>query len=78
MPETIAHFYYRHEAEIAKGFLDDAGIESLLLIDDAGGAQVGMALSNQARLVVADDDALRARELLAHAGFVGHGIDGAQ
>ena len=44
-------FGYRHEAEFAKSALDAASIRSLLLVDDAGGAEAGLAFANPARLV---------------------------
>lgn len=67
--ETAARFTFRHEAEFAKGYLDDAGIESILVVDDAGG-NLGLALENEAALVVRTDDLARAREVLAEAGML--------
>ena len=59
---AIATYQYRHEAEFAAGFLADAGIPFRLQIDDAGGADAGMTVSNPARLWIraADVDAARA------------------
>lgn len=65
----VARFGYRHEGELAKGFLDDAGIDSMLYVDDALGIEAGMAFVNKARLVVHNDDADRAREVLQTAGI---------
>ena len=31
----VARFHYRHEGELARGYLETAGVESVLLIDDA-------------------------------------------
>lgn len=67
--ETVARFSFRHEAEFAKGYLDDAGIESILVVDDAGG-NLGLALENEAALVVRTDDLTRAREVLTEAGML--------
>lgn len=61
-PIEIARYRYRHLAEIAKGRLDDAGISSAIMSDDIGGTYVGIA---PARLLVAPENADRARELLA-------------
>jgi hypothetical protein len=66
---VVARFGYRHEAELAKGFLDDAGIDSMLAVDDASGIEVGMAFVNKARLVVRMEDAERARTVLRDAGI---------
>lgn len=60
-PVEIARYPWRHLAEIAHGRLEDAGIPSAVFADDAGGAYAGIA---PARLLVAAEDAVRARELL--------------
>jgi hypothetical protein len=65
----IARFGYRHEGELAKGYLHDAGIDAMLFIDDAGGIEAGMAFVNKARLVVRNEDAGRARDVLRSAGI---------
>lgn len=61
---TIARFTYRHDAEYARGFLEDAGVPSQLLVDDAAGH---LAFSNTAALVVRAEDAVRARTVLDDA-----------
>ena len=61
---VVRVFQYRHEAEFAAGFLEDAGIPFRLQADDAGGIDAGMTLSNPARLWVRAEDAQRAIELL--------------
>jgi hypothetical protein len=66
--ETVATFAYRHEAEMAKGYLDDAGIDSLLVTDDAGGAIAGLTFTHAALLRVRAEDADRARDVLSGAG----------
>ena len=65
----VARFHYRHEAELAHGYLESAGVESALLIDDAGGMDVGMAFVNPARLVVRVEDESRARGVLIDVGM---------
>jgi hypothetical protein len=67
----VATYPYRHQAEIAAGFLQDAGIAAAVIIDDAGGSQVGMAFVNQARVGVRDDLAERAAEVLRAAKMLG-------
>jgi hypothetical protein len=67
---VIARFGFRHEAEIAAGFLLDAGINSLLSADDAGGAGIGFSQYKSVRLLVLREDAERAREVLQAAGEV--------
>ncbi len=34
--KIVARFHYRHEGELAQGYLRDAGVESILFVDDAG------------------------------------------
>jgi hypothetical protein len=64
-PVVVARFYYRHEAEFAKSYLDAAGIESAIFADDAGGAEVALSFSNSVRLLVRPEDAEYARAVLA-------------
>ena len=70
MTTVVARFHYRHGAEMAHGYLESAGVDSALLIDDAGGMDVGLAFVNPARLVVRDDDEERARSVLVDAGML--------
>jgi len=58
---AVAEYRYRHEAEFAAGFLDDAGIPYRLQIDDPG---LGIMVSTPATLWVRGLDVERAREIL--------------
>lgn len=69
-PVVVARFHYRHEAELARGYLESAGIETALFVDDAGGMEVGMAFANPARLMVRPGEADEARRILREAGIV--------
>ena len=66
----VARFHYRHEAELAHGFLESAGVDSALHIDDAGGMDVGLAFVNPARIVVRAEDEERARQILVDVGML--------
>lgn len=66
---VVAAFGYRHEAEFAKATLDTAGIESVLSIDDAGGAEAGLSFANPARIIVRSEDRDSARDVLRQFGF---------
>lgn len=57
----LATYAYRHEAEFAAGFLEDAGIPYRLQIDDPA---LGISLSTSAKLWVAAIDERRARAVL--------------
>ena len=72
---VVARYHYRHQAEMAHGYLESAGVDSALLIDDAGGMDVGLAFVNPARLVVREDDEERARSVLVDAGMLEEGVD---
>jgi hypothetical protein len=66
---VVARFHYRHEAELALGYLESAGINAALFMDDAGGSQVGMAFVRPGRLVVGLEDWTDAVEVLEGAGY---------
>ena len=67
---VVARFHYRHEAELAHGYLESAGVDSALHVDDAGGMDVGLAFVNPARIVVRAEDEERARQVLVDAGML--------
>ena len=64
-PEVAATFAFRHEAEFARETLHAAGIDAIVIADDAGGAYAGLSLTGQVRLLVRGGDVVRARALLA-------------
>ncbi len=70
MTTVVARFHYRHEAELAHGFLECAGMDSFLHIDDAGCMDVVLAFVNPARIVVRAEDEERARRVLVDAGML--------
>jgi hypothetical protein len=70
MPEmvVVAKFRNRVEAEMAQTMLSDAGIESFIKADDAGGMVAGMdASSGGAKLLVSGEDAEESLEILEQA-----------
>lgn len=69
-PVVLATFRYRHEAELARGVLEDEGIPSMLEADDGGGSYAGLSLSTQPRIRVRPEDEERARQLLEDAGLL--------
>lgn len=64
---VLATFSYRHEAEFALATLQEAGIDAVLMADDAGGAYAGLSLSGQARILVRSSQLERARDLLSES-----------
>ncbi len=67
---VVAQFTYRHEAEIAVGFLQDRGIEAAVFADDAGGLHPGLGFTRPARVLVSSQDAESARRTLTDAGML--------
>lgn len=64
---AVAEFTYRHEAEFAAGFLEDAGIPYRLQVDDAGG-DLGLTLGRPAIVWVRAIDFERAKDVLDFGG----------
>jgi hypothetical protein len=60
----IASYSSHHEAELAAGFIRDAGISALTRSDDASGWEPGLTFVNSVRLLVPPDEADRARSIL--------------
>jgi hypothetical protein len=63
---TVRTFPGRIEAEMAQGVLEGAGIESIVLADDAGGQYANVWLTG-VRLLVHVEDAERAKEVLGQS-----------
>ena len=70
---VVATFNRRHEAELARGFLAEAGIDAAVTADDGGGA-FGVPLtfspSSFATVSVRREDEEDAREVLRDAGIL--------
>ena len=68
----VARFNLRPEAEVARGFLEEAGVSSVLQVDDGGGAfgaPLTFSINSFAGLLVLEEDADQARQVLSDAGF---------
>jgi hypothetical protein len=61
---VLRRFSYRHEAEVARSLLDGHGIEAWVTSDDCGSVDPALGLVRGACLIVDDEDAARAAELL--------------
>ena len=70
----LARFNHRHEAEMARGYLEDADIPAALSADDGGGA-FGLPIATGGggfpTLFVRQRDVERAREILRETGMTG-------
>lgn len=70
---VVATFHHRHEAELARGFLTDAGIRAVVSADDGGGAfgaPLTFSEGSFARVQVRPEDEERALEVLRDAGLL--------
>jgi hypothetical protein len=63
---VVKTFIYRHQAELAKGLLEDEGIEAFIGADDLGGYRpdISLAMGN-VRLYVAQAKLKQAQKILA-------------
>jgi len=57
-------FSHEAEAEMAQQLLHDAGVQSFIFKDDAGGMEPYLQLTHGVRLVINREDAVRAQEIL--------------
>lgn len=63
--KVIGQYKSRTDAEVAKGFLESAGIHANISSDDEGGMLPALGVQNGARLLVADEAEQQAKEILA-------------
>jgi len=74
MPETLlAHFAHHWEAEMARGYLEEAEIPSRLISDNLAGGHFYMGSIAGASLLVATPRLEDARRVLGDAGVLGTG-----
>lgn len=70
---VVATFLHRHQAEMARGYLRQAGIPSVVSADDGGGAfgaPLTFSPSSFATVRVRAEDAGDARDVLDEAGLL--------
>lgn len=71
MSETLLASFVQHwEAELARGYLEDAGVPSRLISDNLAGGHTYMGGLSGASLLVAAERAEEAYQVLASAGLV--------
>ncbi|HSW29827.1 MAG TPA: DUF2007 domain-containing protein [Longimicrobiales bacterium] len=71
MPETrLAHFDHHWEAELAQGYLEDAGVPSRVASDNLAGGHTYMGSVSGASLFVAPEQLDEARGVLVAAGVL--------
>lgn len=63
---VVQSYGSRPEADLAKGALEDAGVQALIQADTAGGMREHLAWSGAGfKILVREEDAILAREVLA-------------
>ena len=62
---VLETFPSRIEAEMAQGILEEEGIETVVMADDAGGSYPMFQFIRSVKLMVATEDEARAKEILA-------------
>ena len=67
---VVGEFAHRYEAELAQGYLQSAGIESMVTMDDASTLDTGMTFPRPARLRVIRADGERAIKVLREANVL--------
>lgn len=68
-PVCIKTYIHRHEAEMDRGLLKAAGLESYILADDCGGMYPPLSLGKEGlRLMVKEEDVGKALEVLEERG----------
>jgi hypothetical protein len=72
LTEVVARPQSTIEAQLIVGLLESEGLAAALSSDDAGGLEPQLQLTQGVRVLVAPEDAARAREIIAEAD--GQGI----
>jgi len=61
---VLKTFMHRFEAELAKGLLDEKGIQNMISDEDVGGFRPGMIIGESIQLIVNEADLQRAKEII--------------
>jgi Putative prokaryotic signal transducing protein len=61
---TLRTFNDRHEPEMAKSALEASGVPAVVFSDDGGGQEVSLQFVRGAKLIVNQQDASRAKQIL--------------
>ena len=66
---NIKTYSTRHDAELAKGFLEANGVNAVVSGDDYGGIHPGLSFSTGIRLLVKDEDVEKTKRIFREAGI---------
>ena len=63
--EVVLNTYiHRYEADLAKGLLDEKGIDNMISDEDIGGFRPGMIIGDTIKLIVNEEDLEKAKEAI--------------
>ena len=61
---VLKTYIHRYEADIAKGLLDEKGIDNMISDEDVGGFRTGMIIGDTIKLIVNKEDLEKAKEAI--------------
>jgi len=61
---VLKTYIHRYEADIAKGLLDEKGIDNMISDEDVGGFRTGMIIGDTIKLIVNEKDLKKASETI--------------
>ena len=65
---VLKTFINRYEADLAKGLLDEKGIENMISDEDVGGFRPGMIVGEPIQLIVNEKDLEKAKQTIKVSG----------
>ena len=65
---VLKTFIHRYEADIAKGLLDEKGIDNMISDEDVGGFRTGMIIGDTIKLIVNEKDLKKAKKVIKILG----------
>jgi len=65
---VLKTYIHRYEADIAKGLLDEKGIDNMISDEDVGGFRTGMIIGDTIKLIVNEKDLKKASETIKILG----------
>ena len=65
---VLKTYIHRYEAEIAKGLLDEKGIDNMISDEDVGGFRTGMVIGDTIKLIVNEKDLKKAKKVIKILG----------
>ena len=61
---VLKTYIHRYEVDIAKGLLDEKGIDNMISDEDVGGFRTGMIIGDTIKLIVNKEDLEKAKEAI--------------